>query len=166
VFIDPKSLQEVGRTKDGAADAWFFILWNGFRPRAQGIDQPVQFSWRSQDSLMAAALGDTGTIAFVGRRADSVTTTTPQAPRVDTAKPPAPTRTVWTVSFAVVLSEDRAQALAREISVDGQRAHVVAGRSGETAVFRVVLGPFPTRADAERIGRASGRQFWVYDGIP
>ncbi|MGQ0642415.1 MAG: SPOR domain-containing protein [Gemmatimonadaceae bacterium] len=169
VFVDPTTLQEVGRTKGGAADAWFFMLWNGFRPRAVGIDQPVQFSWRGQDSLMAAALGDTGRIAFVGGAADSVARAAAQkaAPRIDSVRtPPIAVRTEWTVSFAVVLSEERARALATGIVVEGERAHVVSGRSAETQVYRVVLGPYPTRADAERVGRASGRQFWVYDGVP
>jgi len=171
VFIDPATLQEIGRAKGGAADVWFFMLWNGFRPRAQGIDQPVQFSWRGQDSLMAAALGDTGRIAFVGSVADSVAKAAQAAqaapPKIDSIRPPAaPARAAWTVSFAVVLTEDRARALANEITVEGERAHIVPGRSGETPVFRVVLGPYPTRADAERVGRAAGRQFWVYDGVP
>jgi hypothetical protein len=145
------------------------MLWNGFRPRAQGIDQPVQFSWRGQDSLMAAALGDTGRIAFVGRNAqDSAAKAVdrPVAPIDSVRPPPAPVRSAWTVSFAVVLTEQRARDLASTVTVDGERAHVVVGRSGETPVYRVVLGPYPTRADAERIGRASGRQYWVYDGVP
>jgi hypothetical protein len=168
VFIDPSNLEVVGRAQGGAADEWFFMLWNGFRPRAQGIDQPVQFSWRGQDSLMAAALGDTGRIAFVGGAADSVGKAAEKAQsRIDSVRPPAaPVRTAWTVSFAVVLNEERARAQAADIVVEGERAHVVAGRSGETPVFRVVLGPYPTRADAERIGRASGRQYWIYDGVP
>ena len=147
------------------------MLWNGFRPRALGIDQPVQFSWRGQDSVMAAALGDTGRISFIGGAADSANRATTTAPptRIDTARvtpPPAPSATAWTVSFAVVLSEERARSVASEIVVEGERAHVVPGRSGETNVFRVVLGPYRTRADAERVGKASGRQYWVYDGVP
>jgi hypothetical protein len=171
VFVDATNLQEVGRAKGAANDVWYFMQWNGFRPRAQGIDQPVQFSWRGQDSVMAAALGDTGRIAFVGNAADSAKRAAAlQAPtRIDTARataPPPPASTSWTVSFAVVLSEDRARSVAREIVVEGERAHVVPGKSGETDVFRVVLGPFRTRSDAERVGKASGRQYWVYDGVP
>ena len=116
---------------------------------------------------MARALGDTATVAFVGRDADTISRAGTVPSRIDSVRPPAPAvRTSWTVSFAVVLTEDRARALASEITVDGERAHVVAGRSGDTPVFRVVLGPYPTRGDAERVGRASGRQFWVYDGVP
>jgi hypothetical protein len=171
VFVDPKTLKEIGRADGGASDAWYFMLWNGFRPRPQGIDQPVQFSWRGQDSVMAAALGDTGRIAFVGSAADSAkraATTAAQPPtRLDTVRPPpAPVATSWTVSFAVVLTEERARSVASEIVVEGEKAHVVSGRSGETSVFRVVLGPYRTRAEAERVGKASGRQYWVYDGVP
>lgn len=167
MFVDPVSREEGGRVTGGAADHWFFMLWNGFRPRAQGIDQPVQFSWRGQDSVMARALGDTATVAFVGRDVDTTSRTGTVPPPIESLRPPIPqVRTSWTVSFAVVLSEERARALASEISVEGERAHVVAGRSGDTPVFRVVLGPYPTRGDAERVGRASGRQFWVYDGVP
>ena len=171
VFVDPTKLEEVGRAKGGANDVWYFMLWNGFRPRAQGIDQPVQFSWRGQDSVMAAALGDTGRISFIGGAADSAKRAAATAPptRIDTARvtpPPTPSSTTWTVSFAVVLSEERARSVASEIVVEGERAHVVPGRSGETNVFRVVLGPYRTRADAERVGKASGRQYWVYDGVP
>lgn len=170
-FVDPSNLQEVGRAKGAASDVWYFMLWNGFRPRAQGIDQPVQFSWRGQDSAMAVALGDTGRIAFVGGAADSArrAASAPPATRIDTARatpPPPPTSTSWTVSFAVVLSEERARSVASEIVVEGERAHVVPGKSGETNVFRVVLGPFRTRADADRVGKVSGRQYWVYDGVP
>lgn len=170
VFVDPAKREEVGRAKGGASDVWYFMQWNGFRPRAQGIDQPVQFSWRGQDSLMARALGDTGRIAFV-RAADSAkrgAAAPIEAPaRIDSVRPPAPPATTsWTVSFAVVLSEDRARSVAGEIVVDGEKAHVVPGRSGETPVFRVVLGPYRTRSEAERVGKASGRQYWVYDGVP
>jgi hypothetical protein len=33
-------------------------------------------------------------------------------------------------------------------------------------VYRVVLGPYPTKADAERVGRESKESFWVYEGNP
>lgn len=167
VFVEAVSRDEGGRVKGGAADHWFFMLWNGFRPRARGIDRPVEFAWRGHDSVMARALGDTATVALVGRGSDTTSRAGTAPSRIDSVRPPATAaRTSWTVSFAVVLTEERARALASEIAVDGERAHVVAGRSGETPVFRVVLGPYPTRADAERVGRGAGRQFWVYDGVP
>jgi len=32
--------------------------------------------------------------------------------------------------------------------------------------YRVVLGPYPTRAQAEGIGRKLGRPFWIYQPTP
>jgi hypothetical protein len=56
--------------------------------------------------------------------------------------------------------------LARSIRVRGQIARVVAAFIDETPIFRVVLGPFPTREEADAVGRASGRAYWVYEGPP
>ena len=30
--------------RDGANEIWHFVFWNGFRPRAPGLDQPVVFA--------------------------------------------------------------------------------------------------------------------------
>jgi cell division protein FtsN len=72
------------------------------------------------------------------------------------------------VSFAAYLSEASARTRAASISVDGQKARVVAGQTPgtTTTVYRVVLGPYPTRAEAERVGRESRESFWVYEGNP
>jgi cell division protein FtsN len=64
------------------------------------------------------------------------------------------------------VSEAPALKRASAISVEGQQARVVVGQTNGTAVYRVVLGPYPTKADAERIGRASRESFWVYEGNP
>ena len=68
------------------------------------------------------------------------------------------------VSFATVLNQPKAHEIAGGISVGGLRARVVPAQAGGTAIFRVVVGPFTTREEAERIGRASKRQYWVYEG--
>jgi hypothetical protein len=47
--------------------------------------------------------------------------------------------------------------------VNGVRPRVVANRSGSTTIYRVVLGPYGTREEAERIGRDSRRPFWIYE---
>ncbi|MGQ0538116.1 MAG: SPOR domain-containing protein [Gemmatimonadaceae bacterium] len=166
MLVDPERLEVRGHIAGGAADRWFFMLWNGFRPRAHGIDEPVRFEWWGRDSSLAAALGDSGAIAIVGRGGEAVRPDVPTAPSaIEPARPPAPpTRRAWIVSFAVLLTHERAQALAHQIHVDGDRARVVAGQSGDTPVFRVVMGPYPTREDAERAGKSAGRSYWVYDG--
>ena len=45
-------------------------------------------------------------------------------------------------------------------------ARVVTGINEGTAVYRVVLGPYTTREEAERVGRASGQTYYVYAGTP
>ena len=50
--------------------------------------------------------------------------------------------------------------------MDGQTARVVTGITSGTAVYRVVLGPYPTRDEAERVGRASGMSYFVIRGSP
>jgi cell division septation protein DedD len=99
-------------------------------------------------------------------RRDSAAGETVPDPPPDTALPSSGPRTGWAVSFAALLSEDRARALASSIRVDGQTARVLVTTSGDVRVYRVVLGPYATRRDAERVGRTSGRSFWVFEGVP
>jgi len=54
-------------------------------------------------------------------------------------------------------SAENAQQLVRA----GLPARVLAPRSAEDG-YRVVLGPYPTRAEAETMGRKLGRPFWIY----
>ena len=68
------------------------------------------------------------------------------------------------VSFSTVLDAQKANEIAAGISVGGMRARVVQAQAGGTPIFRVVVGPFTTREEAERIGRESKRQYWVYEG--
>ena len=70
------------------------------------------------------------------------------------------------MSFAAFVSEAPARQRAAIISVEGQKARVVTGETNGTTIYRVVLGPYPTKADAERIGRESRQSFWVYEGTP
>ena len=64
------------------------------------------------------------------------------------------------------VSEPPARERAATISVEGQKALVVTGETNGTTIYRVILGPYPTKADAERIGKASRVSFWVYEGNP
>ena len=59
--------------------------------------------------------------------------------------------------FAALLSEEKAQQVASSIKVDGVPAHVVSTTTSGSPIFRVVMGPFPTRAEADKIGRAAKR---------
>ena len=70
------------------------------------------------------------------------------------------------MSFAALLTEDKAQQLASTINVGGVPAHVVSSTASGSPIYRVVLGPYPTRDEAVRVGRASKREYWVYEGSP
>jgi cell division septation protein DedD len=177
-IVDGETLRQRALVTDGAEDFWHIILWNGFRPRPGELDQPVTFA--DSDSVSVAPdSADTAAVAMPARPAPADTAAghpprapipRPAPPRIptDTTRPSEPSSRGWTVSFAAYLSEQSARARAASISVDGQTARVVAGQTPgtNTTVYRVVLGPYPTRADAERVGRASRESFWVYEGNP
>ena len=155
MLVDPQKLAVKSTIAGGGKDFWYFFAWDGFKPRAQGLDQPVTFP---SDSI-----GDS--------TASSTTpTTVPTNPTPDTsaALPPAPAAatTGFTVSFAALLSQDKADQLAATITVNGTPAHVVSTSTAGSPIYRVVLGPFATRDEAQRVGRASKRDFWIYEGSP
>lgn len=147
--------------RDGASEIWHFVFWNGFRPRAPGLDQPVVFP---VDTLFyVEPVPDSGVVAppvlpdtLVPR---------PQVISADTVER-APASTVWSVQVAAVLSEDRAREIARTIRVDGVTPRVVVADVDGAKVYRVVMGPFSSKAEADRIGRQSGRDYWVFGGVP
>lgn len=156
-LVDPSTGAVQRRVKGGARDFWYAFNWNGFRPRSEGLDQPVEFRVRPQpvDSTppdSALAPPDTAR--------PPVRDTAPSAP------PRPPAANLFTVSFAALLDQERARELASEITVGGYQARVVVGQRAGTPIYRVVLGPYATRADADAVGRASGRQYIVYEGNP
>lgn len=151
VFYDGETLKPGRRIRGGASDFWFPFSWNGFRPRSASLDEPVRF-----DSLIVNdTLADTMAVP-----ADSVTEEAP----ADTVAP-AP-QSGFVVSFAAFLNADRARELSSRIRVDGQGARIVSSERGGTTIYRVILGPYATRDEAERAGKASGQSYWVYEGAP
>lgn len=165
VLVHGSSLEDHQTIEGGARDRWHAIRWNGFRPRAAGLDAPVEFRRSAPpdtvvDSTQRTST-DSGTLA--SPRRDSV---------VAVAAPAAPPRTrardrqLFTVSFAALLNERQARDMARQIRVDGKSPRVVTSERDGRTIFRVVLGPYTSRSDAERVGRASGTNYWVYEGAP
>jgi cell division septation protein DedD len=155
IFVDVGTNKEVRRAIDGASDFWYPFVWNGLRSRSSSLDQPARFS------------------------TDSDTTTRPSTtalPRTDTARsrPAAPAPTSgpdtaargFTVSFAVLLDGPKAREAASKIVVDGKNARVVPGSNDGIPVYRVVLGPYATRDEADRVGKASGQAYYIYAGSP
>jgi DNA-binding beta-propeller fold protein YncE len=152
-LLDPEKLSAKSTVSGGAKDFWYFFEWEGFRPRAQGLDQPVTFPGEGADSLTASSTAVTTPSSTPV--VDS--TLTPQQPQASTG---------FTVSFAALLSEDKAQQLASTITVGGTTAHVVTTTTAGSPIFRVVMGPYTTREEAVKVGRASKREYWVYEGSP
>jgi cell division septation protein DedD len=164
-FVDPEKLTVKSTIGGGAKDFWYFFAWDGFRPRAQGLDQPVTFPSDSaqRDSLTASSTASNpgGTSTAPSR------TDTSRAPSVAIAPPtPGAQSTGFTVSFAALLSEDKAQLVANTIKVGGTTAHVVSTSTAGSPIFRVVMGPFATRDEANKVGRASRHEYWIYEGSP
>ena len=165
VFVDGVTLNPVRTVRGGGKDYWYFFTWNGFRPRAAALDQPVTFG-----------TPDTTHVTDTATR-PAPDTTRPTPPMRDASPtvlppavfppppPPAPARATagFLVSFAAVLNERSAQEVAAGIQVNGTRARVVPTQSGGTPIFRVVLGPYATKEEADRVGRDSRRPYWVYE---
>ena len=161
-IVDAETLRPRSTVKTGGDDFWYFFEWRGFRPRAAGIDEPVTFE----------GIGVTDSTPLTDTAwADSLLRMPPVTPLLpptsDSAAPAtAPAVTGFTVSFAALLDQRKAQEMAATIRVDGRAAHLVPSVRQGVTVFRVVLGPYATRADADRAGKSSGRQYWVYEGPP
>ncbi len=147
----------------GARDFWYFFAWDGFRPRAVGLDQPVTFPGDSAplDSLTASSTASSTPVS-PGLRTSADTA----PPSSGTVTPTPPQSAGFTVSFAALLSEEKAQQVASSIKVNGIDAHVVTTTTAGSPIFRVVIGPFATREEADKVGRASKRDYWIYEGSP
>ena len=151
-IVDGETLRPTARVRGGSADFWYPFRWTGFRPRAAALDRPVEFAGQS-DSARAAR--------------DSAGAHTDSASPPATAPDSAPRRsTGWTVSFAALLVPDKARDLAAQIHVGTETARVITAMREGSTIYRVVLGPYPTRDEAERIGRESKNSYWVYEGGP
>jgi hypothetical protein len=164
VFAHPSTLAPMQTVKDGASSWWHTLRWNGFRPRAAGLDQPVQFRTSApRDPSDLPPAGDS-TGAVVGGGAGSSSDSTTGAAAAGADAPPRVSQ--FTVSFAAILDEKQARALASRIRVDGQSPRVTTSERDGKLLYRVIMGPYPTRAEAERVGKASGQSYWVFEGAP
>jgi cell division septation protein DedD len=164
-FVDGTTLRATRTVAGGAADFWYPFRWTGFRPRAEELDEPVEFR-RVNPAPDTSALQppDSGALLDSLARLRDTTAPRPPQPAARPAPPPAPTG--FYASFAALLNRDRARDLASQIEVGGTRAHVLEAQQAGTPIYRVVLGPYASRADADRAGRAAGRTYFIYEGTP
>lgn len=159
IIADGETLKPTTRVRGGAADFWYPFRWTGFRPRDAKLDEPVQFARPAVDS---AKLADS--LARVAGDSSAPVKPAPAAAPRDTA--PKRAARGYTVSFAALLVAKQAQDLAAQIHVGSETARVATAVRDGATIYRVVLGPYATREEAERIGRESKQQFWVYEGGP
>lgn len=153
-FVDGETLRERRRVQNGADDFWYSFFWTGFRALPPS----------SVDTT--ATVAPTDTVDRTGAAPKPTDTTaapiTPTPPPHDTTA-----QRGFLVSFAALLNEQRARELAAQIRVRNEAARVVTSQREGTTIYRVVLGPFPTRDEADRVGRESGQSnWWVYEGAP
>ena len=147
VMVDGETLKQQSRIVGGARDIWFPIQWDGFRPRAASLDEPVRFDSIIIDSTPPDTLSTPGA------------TDTTSGQIADTAQVSG-----FVVSFAAFLNAERARELASRIHVGGESARVVTSSRDGATIYRVVLGPYATREEADRAGRESGQSYWVFEG--
>lgn len=146
LLFDGETLKLRTRVRDGASDYWYSFLWDGFRPRSASLDVPVNF-----DSIMVdSTTGDTLAIPDTAAATDA-----------DSSEAKG-----FIVSFAGFLTEDRARELAARIHIGGENARVVTSSRDGSTIYRVVLGPYLTKEEAERAGKESGLAYWVFEGLP
>jgi hypothetical protein len=172
VHVDVETGRERLRYRGGASDLWALVRWNGFRPRAAGLDRPVEFEEfvadsAATDSAVAALIASRyGDFSGIERAEPMAPMPTTQEPTEAPERESAPERSIWTVSLATLLTEERARTMAEGITVDGRKARAVPGYRDGVPVWRVLLGPYDSREDAERAGMASQLSYWVLEGMP
>src|SRR5688572_843476 len=163
IVTDGTTLRPTARVSGGAKDFWYPFRWTGFRPRAEMLDEPVDIAGPPVDSTTVPA-DSTAPQDSAAAPAAPVPAPAPAPPARDTAvrRPPAG----YTVSFAALLVADKARELAASIRVGSENARVVTAVRDGSTIYRVVLGPYPTREEAERVGRESRQSYWIYEGGP
>ena len=172
VILTADSLHLKRTITGGAKDLWRFLAWNGFRPRAAGLDEPVTFPEdtvvpHDSASSFAPSAEDSARAVDSARRASAAKAATTEAPAP--AAPPKdtlPHTPQFTVQFAALRTDSAARIVMKAIKVTGATPHVVPSSHDGVVTYRVVVGPFATRDEAERIARTAGMSYWVYEGAP
>jgi hypothetical protein len=156
--VDASTLRVTHRVPGGAGDFWYPFRWAGFRQQ-EPLGGPLGADSARGDSALAHADTSIANAASTGGvRPDS------GLARVDTA--PRHAAVGYIVSFAALLSEERARETAEQIRVGDERPRVQPTPRDGSTIYRVILGPYPSRDHAERVGRASGQPYWVYEAQP
>lgn len=116
------------------------------RVKGGGADQWTLTAWRPRGAYRGA-FADAQTGAALPAAGGAVDTAGPEGPLY--------------VQVSTSQNEAWSGEMAQQLSRAGLAAHVLSPRGPDDG-YRVVLGPYPTRAQAEAIGRKLGRPFWIY----
>lgn len=165
VGVDGETLAQHFTVPDASQDTWLLVTWNGFRPRAKGLDEPVTFPSDSVAPDSAAAADNAGAARSRARDSaavDSAARTAPPPPPRDTT----PKVQGFTVQYAALRDEATAKGMAPGIHADAITAHVLTTVRDGVTIYRVIMGPFPSHAEAERVAKKTGRSYWIYEGAP
>jgi hypothetical protein len=155
--VDASTLRVVRSVPGGAGDYWYPFRWSGFRQQ-EPLAGPLASDSARGDS---AARSDT---SIANAASSTVVPSDSASARADTM--PARIAGGYIVSFAALLSEERARETAEHIRVGNERPRVQPTPRDGSTIYRVILGPYATRDEAERVGRASGQPYWVYEAQP
>ena len=171
VLVSADSLRVKRTVSGGAKDLWRFLAWNGFRPRAAGLDEPVTFPEDTvvpHDSASSFSLTaeDSARAADSARRVAAAAKAAPAAPAAPPPKDTLPRAPEFTAQFAALRTDSAARLVMKAIHVTGATLRVVPSSHDGVVTYRVVAGPFTTREEAERIARTAGMSYWVYEGEP
>lgn len=194
VVLSSGEFRPISVVPGGGKDIWTVVQWNGFRRRtgdapiratatlADTAARRLRDSARMIAGSDSARRRDTGAVRSdsaarrlaradsARQRADSIRRGVAQAD--SQARPRAPVeapstlgeRGSFVVQFAALKAEGPARQLAASIKANGEKARVVVTSTNGIALYRVILGPFRSRPDAERAGQAAGRDYWVFEG--
>jgi hypothetical protein len=172
VLVDGGTLAPVRTVRGGAGDAWLFIAWNGFRPPSADPDDQVALgdsSGMDADTMASnTAMPDTAaTDSLLSRLQGPLT---PMRLPDTLASPmdsmPAAQGPTFTVQFAAVRSAESAQAVVQNLTLNSIHPRIDSSAVAGVMIYRVIVGPFATRAEAEQVGRAAAKPYWIYEGRP
>lgn len=161
VFVDATTGVKKRAVVGGAKDYWIPIRWNGFRPRPADLDRPVTFDGVQRDTT------DTIGKAIENSKHDSTLNPSASHAIVDTAHGNIGRGgPEYIVQFAAVLNRDAAKSAAALLAGSGRSPRVIETKREGTTIYKVVMGPYSTQEQADAVGRAAGRPYWVYQGTP
>jgi hypothetical protein len=150
VARDVHSLDSLGAVADGARDYWFLGAW-----APAGAAAALRQQARAAEPAPAPrAAAPTPAVPLAAKPAAGPKAL-PPAPAPDT------TARLW-VQVSASQSEPASRALVAELAAAHKPVLLVPPRA-EGDGWRVVLGPFATRDDAEAAGRALGRPFFIVE---